>query len=396
VGSGCTSDLDCNAPQVCDAGVCVPPPDCSGPACPCGDGGACPVGESCAAGRCNPIACGGELTSCPAGFVCTDGICVRPDAGCGDAGCGSGAGGGNGGGGNGGGHGGCVDGGVGDAGCGSGGGGGVGTGSAGGTGGGSTGSGGGTGNGVGGGGCADGGVAFDGGCCTPQCSAATCGQPDGCGGTCPACCTPQCTDATCGQSDGCGGTCPACCYQCVTGSSSCSLATVAMDGGACPAGYSATQPACSPCWSCRNYGIAYCTSASCCGPWTTTGVVGGGCTCYSNGGVPGVSTLDENDACYQSQLNTIALQSNQGGWGPWPSGANDVSCGYDGNSSGIPYSPPVAAGGCATCSFTCGGACCLPYDCISSGNQCSVSTASQCCSGQVGTCFGGTGSNCCQ
>lgn len=119
-------------------------------------------------------------------------------------------------------------------------------------------------------------------------------------------------------------------------------------------------------------------------------------TCYSNGGAPGVSTVSENDACYASQENTLALANTAGGWGPWPSSPYTATCGFDGNSSGIPYSPPTAAGGCASCSFTCGGACCLPNTCKSSGDQCSVSNVTQCCSGTVGTCFGGTGDNCCQ
>jgi hypothetical protein len=250
------------------------------------------------------------------------------------------------------------------------------------------------------------GACGDAGACTPAaqqacggCGSQTCGndcQWGACALPDAGCCTPTCTAATCGQSDTCGGTCPACCYECVTGTSSCTLDTAPMVDGACPTGYSATAPSCTPCWQCSNYGEAYCTSSSCCGPWTTTGVVGGGCTCYSCDGTPGVSTVSENDACYASQENTLAKSHSNGGWCSWPSGANDVLCGFDGNNSGIPYSPPVVAGGCTSCSFTCGGACCLPATCVSSGDQCSVSSASQCCSDTVGTCFGGSGDNCCQ
>jgi len=59
-----------------------------------------------------------------------------------------------------------------------------------------------------------GGICYAGsGCsCTPSCSGKTCGQGDDCGGICYAgsgCCTPSCSGKTCGQSDGCGGTCQA-------------------------------------------------------------------------------------------------------------------------------------------------------------------------------------------
>ena len=144
-----------------------------------------------------------------------------------------------------------------------------------------------------------------------------------------------------------------------------------------------------------NYGIAYCTSTSCCGTWQSNGVVGGFCTCYSCDGQSGVSAASENEACYQSQQNTLALQQNRGGWCGWPSSPYTASCGYDANtSSGTAYagSPPVQPGGCTSCSFTCGGVCCLPK-----GNGLvSVADASQCCSGKVGPCWGGTGNDCCQ
>jgi hypothetical protein len=167
-----------------------------------------------------------------------------------------------------------------------------------------------------------------------------------------------------------------------------------MNGGSCPTGFSATAPACDPCWTCTNYGEGYCTSVANCGHWTTTGTVVG--TCYSCDGVPGVSAVSENDACYASQQNTLAVSATNGGWCPWPSGANSVECGFDGNNSGIPYAAPVVAGGCASCSFTCGGSCCLPATCVSSGDQCSVADVSQCCSNTLGPCFGNSGANCCQ
>ncbi|MBT9556692.1 MAG: hypothetical protein IV100_11720 [Myxococcales bacterium] len=58
--------------------------------------------------------------------------------------------------------------------------------------------------------------------CFPKCNGKNCGS-DGCGGTCGTCgagdtcttagqcCTPKCTAGTCGQPDGCGGTCPDTC-----------------------------------------------------------------------------------------------------------------------------------------------------------------------------------------
>lgn len=48
------------------------------------------------------------------------------------------------------------------------------------------------------------------GCCTPACAGKLCGAADGCGGTCKSgggCCTPSCSGKSCGAGDGCGGTC---------------------------------------------------------------------------------------------------------------------------------------------------------------------------------------------
>jgi hypothetical protein len=357
----CTSDTQCPAGDQCIDGLCHLPVACSGPSCPCGDGGACPAMWACSQGVCVSPACQG--VACPSGEACVGGACYP--AVCDGGPCPAGAA--------------CVGGSCYPTAC------------------------------SGPAACEPGEVCVDQGCTVALCVGVTCPADERCVlGACVDAGVPEAGDAgsadagtpdagvpdaglDAGPSD--AGADAGSCYQCVTGASSCTLDTLPMDGGSCPAGYAATAPACDPCWSCTNYGEGYCTSLANCGTFTTNGTVVG--TCYSCSGVPGVSTVSENDACYASQENTLAISATHGGWCPWPSGANSVACGFDGNGSGIPYSAPVVAGGCASCSFTCGGACCLPETCVSGGAQCSVSDASQCCSGTVGTCFGGTGANCC-
>jgi len=74
------------------------------------------------------------------------------------------------------------------------------------------------------------------GCCTPDCASKTCGDPDGCGGTCTAgsgCCSPDCSGKTCGSSDGCGGTCKAgsgCKPPCVDKGDSYTVALFTFEG----------------------------------------------------------------------------------------------------------------------------------------------------------------------
>lgn len=79
---GCTTDSDCQAPNVCNtaAGKCVPPEAKNNGPCDPIEGTDCPDGQVCISGVCMPPpgACVNN-DQCPAGFICQNGTCT-PDS----------------------------------------------------------------------------------------------------------------------------------------------------------------------------------------------------------------------------------------------------------------------------------------------------------------------------
>ena len=197
-------------------------------------------------------------------------------------------------------------------------------------------------------------------------------------------CQPSCGPSNCGGSDHCGGTCPACCYQCQAIANACGYDIQLADAGVCPIGYDAGQPPCATCWSC-GASDDYCVTPSCCGTYTVDGTVGTGCNCF--GCNEHGYAQDVYDACVNAQNNTLA--SSASGVCIWPSGQNTSLCGFAG-SSGSPYWYDGGTPGGCNCRLSCGSnsTCCV-------ARNFPASSASQCCSGQLGGCPG-TGNNCCQ
>jgi len=80
--SGCQTDADCLAPNVCNtaAGKCVSPAAKNNSPCDPIEGADCPTGQQCLSGVCMPPP-GGCVTNdeCPAGFLCISGVC-KPDS----------------------------------------------------------------------------------------------------------------------------------------------------------------------------------------------------------------------------------------------------------------------------------------------------------------------------
>jgi hypothetical protein len=151
---------------------------------------------------------------------------------------------------------------------------------------------------------------------------------------------------SCGTNKVCdgSGSCVGPCYQCQSGSS-CTLAQQTPNSsGACASGWSLSAPACSACWQCSTSN-AYCTSPSCCGNWTSTGVVGGGCTCYGCSGWG--SGSDQTSACNEAQTcshDTDSTCASPNSKCIWPSSPYVALCGYYPNNS-------------CNCYVTCGAGC---------------------------------------
>jgi hypothetical protein len=143
-----------------------------------------------------------------------------------------------------------------------------------------------------------------------------------------------CTDGdtrdcgTCGSQECRGGAWTDCidscqfCYSCSTINAgtdfaACGIGSVpAGADGTCPAGSSHDIPNCEPCWDC-SFTSAFCESGDCCGDFSSTGVVGAGCTCFGCTG-SGHSAQEVDAAGAARTASTDSC--------PWPAAPYETEC----------------------------------------------------------------------
>jgi hypothetical protein len=131
------------------------------------------------------------------------------------------------------------------------------------------------------------------------------------------------------------------CYRCSLSAGACSIDMTSPDAGGCASGYQPTMPDCRPCWSC-SVSNAYCPDLGCCGSYTTTGVVGPGCTCYGCSGF--ANDFDQATSCANAKMWSHSGGPSPNITCPYPSGGETAFCGYYVDT--------------CSCSITsCGGAC---------------------------------------
>ena len=162
-------------------------------------------------------------------------------------------------------------------------------------------------------------------CCVPVCDGTDCGDTDGCGGLCNgpcpvggavcldgACCTPDCADVDCGAGDGCGGFCPQ---------------------GACPDDQTCLAGACQ------------CDFIPC------------GETCCADG------EFCIEDTCVSCESTTCAAAGVA-------CGVVDSGCGFDLECGLCPPLQECVAGQCGCAFVTCGESCCDDGDACLAGVCC--------------------------
>lgn len=140
--------------------------------------------------------------------------------------------------------------------------------------------------------------------CKPQCAGKTCGDPDGCNGTCKAgsgCCTPKCMGKPCGASDGCSGTCkpgggcctPSCKGKPCGGSDGCT--------GTCKPGSGCCTPSCTgkSCGASDGCSGTCQPGSGCCTPKCSGKMCGesDGCFATCSGPCDGFAKCDSKNTC---------------------------------------------------------------------------------------------------